>query len=182
MGNSGKLSPADEEIFSIDTILDNLEKNKNVDSEDSINDTGCSEVDGIKCITYTQYRELVPENEECYLLFEGSRVTLDELCTIVRNQKEIYNVDILNGNFNIPNCVETEVGLDANSIAMATMYDFIESGEVLSDIAIAEITKLCGNWNKKHAIKKISKGNYVINIEKELIELEEKYKNEVYEF
>ena len=32
MGNSGKLSPADEEIFSIDTILDNLENNKNVDS------------------------------------------------------------------------------------------------------------------------------------------------------
>lgn len=175
MNDSGKLSPADEEIFNIDTILDSME------SRDASRNIECTE-DSIEKITYSQYKSMFAEGDDCYLLFEGSRVTLAEIATIVRNQREIYGVDILNGNFLVPNCEEKEIGLDANSIAMIAMYDFIENGEILSDTAVAEITKMCDAWNKKHAIKKISNGKYLVDIEKELKELEESYKNEVYEF
>lgn len=182
MNSSEKLSPADEEIFDLDTLLDNIE-NKKTDKNvgHSVYDCNTTE-DGIEHISYAQYRDMVSDEDECYLIFEGSRVTLEELYTIFRNQKELYNVDIMHGNFEVPNCEEVDIGLDANSIAMAAMYNFVENGEVLPDTAIAEITKMCDAWNKKHAIKKLSSGKYMINIEEELCKLEEKYKNESYEF
>ena len=180
MDSTEIFSPADEDSFDLDAMLNRIEKekksrtaeeslaNKEVEPEKVV-----SNYNEVQRITYKQYRDITPQNEDCYLLFNGSVVTIDELFTIVRNEMELYGVDMLQGNYDVPNCEEITIGIDANYISLMAMCNFSDNGEVLSDKAISELNKLCDTWNKKHSIVKVSAGRYLVNIEEKLKELKE---------